>query len=70
MKKVCLSCYQKACAYQPPEVTLRFLALHTEATTESPSECDFHNEEGYNDAIGSEILMWMFDALDYNKAPV
>ena len=69
MKRVCLACYQKACAYQSPEVTLRFLALYPEAITEDANECNFHGSEEYYDAIGSEILMWMFDALEYNRPP-
>ncbi len=69
MKRVCLACYQKACAYQSPEITLRFLALYPEAITEDANECNFHGSEEYYDAIGSEILMWIFDALEYNRPP-
>lgn len=62
--KVCFDCFGKACAYQPPEITLRFVALYPEHTTKQEQECDFHSKEQ-----NTEILAWVFDALDYGKEP-
>lgn len=61
--KVCWNCFGRACAYQAPEVTLRFVALYPEHLTKDISECSFHQKQG------SEILAWIFDALDYNREP-
>jgi len=68
MKRVCLKCFQRAIAYQAPEVWLRFLALYPRAITEDEPECGFHHSEP-DSARDSEILMWMFDALDNNREP-
>ena len=68
MKQVCLKCFQKAIAYQAPEIWLPFLILHPEAITENEAECSFDHSEPEN-ARSSEILVWMFDALDNNRKP-